>query len=52
MWISERKHKKGQWKLWMYMDNQDVADPFKGSRCSRWGRELREVLESFCIAAC
>ena len=23
-----RKDKKGKWKLWMYMDNQDVADPF------------------------
>jgi ketosteroid isomerase-like protein len=24
-----RKNKKGHWKLWMYMDNQDVADPFR-----------------------
>lgn len=23
-----RKDEKGKWKLWMYMDNQDVADPF------------------------
>jgi ketosteroid isomerase-like protein len=23
-----RKNKKGKWKLWMYIDNQDVADPF------------------------
>lgn len=23
-----RKDKEGSWKLWMYMDNQDVADPF------------------------
>ena len=23
-----RKDKKGKWKLWMYMDNLDVADPF------------------------
>ena len=23
-----RKDKEGNWKLWMYMDNQDVADPF------------------------
>ena len=23
-----RKNKEGNWKLWMYMDNQDVADPF------------------------
>jgi ketosteroid isomerase-like protein len=24
-----RKHKEGNWKLWMYMDNQDVVDPFQ-----------------------
>ena len=24
-----RKNKEGKWKLWMYMDNQDVADPFR-----------------------
>ena len=24
-----RKNKKGNWKLWMYMDNQDVGDPFQ-----------------------
>jgi ketosteroid isomerase-like protein len=24
-----RKNKEGSWKLWMYMDNQDVADPFR-----------------------
>jgi ketosteroid isomerase-like protein len=24
-----RKNKKGKWKLWMYMDNQDVGDPFQ-----------------------
>ena len=23
-----RKDENGKWKLWMYMDNQDVADPF------------------------
>ena len=23
-----RKSEEGNWKLWMYMDNQDVADPF------------------------
>src|SRR6267142_6545135 len=22
-----RKNKDGNWKLWMYMDNQDIADP-------------------------
>jgi ketosteroid isomerase-like protein len=24
-----RKNNEGNWKLWMYMDNQDVADPFR-----------------------
>ena len=24
-----RKNEKGKWKLWMYMDNQDVGDPFQ-----------------------
>jgi ketosteroid isomerase-like protein len=24
-----RKDKEGKWKLWMYMDNQDIADPFR-----------------------
>jgi ketosteroid isomerase-like protein len=24
-----RKNKEGEWKLWMYMDNRDVADPFR-----------------------
>ena len=23
-----RKDKKSNWKLWMYMDNRDVVDPF------------------------
>jgi ketosteroid isomerase-like protein len=23
-----RKNKDGKWKLWMYIDNQDIADPF------------------------
>lgn len=24
-----RRNEEGKWKLWMYMDNQDVADPFR-----------------------
>jgi ketosteroid isomerase-like protein len=24
-----RRNKEGKWKLWMYMDNRDVADPFR-----------------------
>jgi ketosteroid isomerase-like protein len=30
-----RKNKDGEWKLWMYMDNQDIADPFRQSELSR-----------------
>jgi ketosteroid isomerase-like protein len=30
-----RKNKEGKWKLWMYIDNQDVADPFRESELSR-----------------
>ena len=24
-----RRNKEGEWKLWMYMDNADVPDPFR-----------------------
>jgi ketosteroid isomerase-like protein len=24
-----RRNKKGNWKLWMYIDNRDIADPFQ-----------------------
>jgi len=24
-----RRNREGGWKLWMYMDNQDIADPFR-----------------------
>jgi len=27
-----RKNKEGKWKLWMYMDNRDIADPFPKSK--------------------
>jgi ketosteroid isomerase-like protein len=27
-----RKNPEGNWKLWMYMDNQDVRDPFQPDR--------------------
>jgi ketosteroid isomerase-like protein len=30
-----RKNKEGKWKLWMYIDNQDVADLFRESELSR-----------------
>ena len=32
-----RKNKEGKWKLWMYMDNQDVADPFRPEQTLRLG---------------
>jgi len=32
-----RKNKEGKWKLWMYMDNQDVADPFLPEQTLRLG---------------
>lgn len=27
-----RKNKEGKWKLWTYMDNQDVGDPFQAEK--------------------
>jgi ketosteroid isomerase-like protein len=32
-----RRNKEGKWKLWMYMDNQDVADPFRPEQTLRRG---------------
>jgi len=32
-----RRNKEGKWKLWMYMDNQDVADPFRPEQTLRLG---------------
>ncbi len=32
-----RKNKEGKWKLWMYMDNEDVADPFRPEQAPRLG---------------
>ncbi len=32
-----RRNKKGKWKLWMYMDNHDVADPFRPEQTLRLG---------------
>jgi ketosteroid isomerase-like protein len=29
-----RRNKEGKWKLWMYMDNQDIADPFRPEQVS------------------
>ncbi len=30
-----RRNKTGKWKLWMYMDNQDVPDPFRPEQTMR-----------------
>ncbi len=30
-----RKNKEGKWKLWMYIDNQDVADALPESKLTR-----------------
>jgi ketosteroid isomerase-like protein len=30
-----RKNKEGKWKLWMYIDNQDVADALPESQLTR-----------------
>jgi len=27
-----RRNREGAWKLWMYMDNQDIADPFRAEQ--------------------
>ena len=35
-----RRNKKGNWKLWMYLDNQDVADPFRPDHISSVGAQV------------
>ena len=35
-----RRNKEGGWKLWMYMDNQDVADPFRPDQISSVGAQV------------
>jgi ketosteroid isomerase-like protein len=35
-----RRNKKGNWKLWMYMDNQDVADPFRPDQIPSIGAQV------------
>src|SRR5258707_6250614 len=32
-----RRNKEGSWKLWMYMDNHDVADPLRPDQISSLG---------------
>lgn len=51
-----RKKSDGKWKLWMYIDNQDVADAFRErelSRAAALGRPISEEgFEFFRITAC
>jgi ketosteroid isomerase-like protein len=35
-----RRNKRGDWKLWMYMDNQDVADPFRPDQIPSLGAQV------------
>lgn len=39
-----RRNKEGNWKLWMYMDNQDVADSFRPEEITSAGAELHGSL--------
>jgi ketosteroid isomerase-like protein len=32
-----RRNKEGNWKLWMYMDNQDIADPLRPEQIPSFG---------------
>ncbi len=34
-----RRNKEGNWKLWMYMDNQDVADSFRPDQATSAGAQ-------------
>jgi ketosteroid isomerase-like protein len=35
-----RRNKERNWKLWMYMDNQDIADPFRLDQVSSVGAQV------------
>jgi ketosteroid isomerase-like protein len=35
-----RRNKEGNWKLWMYMDNQDIADPFRPDQVPSVGAQV------------
>jgi ketosteroid isomerase-like protein len=35
-----RRNKEGDWKLWMYMDNQDIADPFRPEQIPSAGAQV------------
>jgi ketosteroid isomerase-like protein len=35
-----RRNHEGNWKLWMYMDNQDIADPFRPEQIPSAGAQV------------
>ena len=35
-----RRNQEGNWKLWMYMDNQDIADPFRPEQIPSAGAQV------------
>jgi ketosteroid isomerase-like protein len=35
-----RRNKEGNWKLWMYMDNQDITDPFRPEQIPSAGEQV------------
>jgi ketosteroid isomerase-like protein len=45
-----RKNPEGIWKLWMYMDNQDVRDPFQPDRVPSNQPTATGARESSCTA--
>ena len=42
-----RKDKEGNWKLWMYMDNRDVADPFVAEHIASVNVQAQGLTEAF-----
>ena len=36
-----RKNKDGRWRLWFYMDNQNVADPFRPEEIPPFGAQAQ-----------
>jgi len=39
-----RRNKEGNWKLWMYMDNTDIADPFRPEQIPSAGAQVHGSL--------
>jgi ketosteroid isomerase-like protein len=45
-----RKNPEGSWKLWMYMDNQDIPDPFQPGPVPSQQLTATSARESSCTA--